>query len=119
MANPVWDALVTYITWSGGTTTTSFNIAKNAGAITIIMPTLATDTVSSIQGLNPFDKTTWSAVEALDLVAGGGLSDPVQVGSAKYVVIPASALGAGTFRLSNATSQTVTLRATIIIDRIV
>jgi hypothetical protein len=117
MANPVWDGLVTYVTWTASQASTSFNVAAGTGAITFILPDLATDTTANLQGLDPIDKTTWRNVEALDVTAGSGASDPIVLTESKYIVVPASAIGLGTFRL-NAPTTAQTGTATILIDRI-
>ena len=117
MANPVWDCLVTYASWTAGLSSTSFNIAKCAGAVTFIMPDLTTDTTAALEGLSPLDKTTWTAVKALDVSAGAGAADAVVLAESSYIVVPASAIGGGTFRLTCANTQTGTV--TIIIDRII
>jgi hypothetical protein len=114
MANPVWDGIVTYVTWTASTTSTSFNIPRDAGAITFILPDFTTDTSCAVHGLDPVDKTTWRAVNSYD--PGDASHTPLVLNENLYVVVPASALGTGTFRLVNVNAQTGT--ATIIIDRI-
>lgn len=116
MANPSWDAIVTYLTFAT-LSTNSFNIPKGAGAITFIMPNLTTDTTAALEGLNPINQTSWLPVEALDVAAGSGASDPIVLTESKYIVVPASAIGAGTFRLTCANTQ-AGLQVTVIIDRI-
>jgi len=116
MANPVWDGMLTYAVFAGATTSSSFNLPKASGAITIMMPTMATDTTYAIHGLDPQDKTTWRQVFAYD--PGDGSSQTLSgIPHNQYTVIPASALGVGTFRLvAPATAQTLTV--TILIDRL-
>ena len=114
MAN-IWDGIVTYLTWAT-TSTNSFNIPRGTGAVTIITPNFTTDTTCTIEGLDPIDGTSWVAVESYD--PGDATVTPVVLPEANYIVIPASALGAGTFRLTNTNTQ-AGLRATVIIDRIV
>lgn len=116
MANPVWDGIVTYLTWVT-TSTNSFNIPAGSGAITFILPDFTTDTTTAVEGLDPINKTTWRAVTALDVVAGSAAADAVVLPESTYVVVPATALGCGTFRLTNANTQ-AGLQATVIIDRI-
>ena len=115
MANPVWDGIVTYLTWVT-TSTNTFNIPLNTGAVTIILPDFTTDTTTALEGLDPIDKTTWRAVLAYDPAAG--TSEAVVLAENAYHVIPASALGCGTFRFTNANTQ-VGLKATVIFDRII
>ena len=116
MANPVWDGVVTYLTFVT-TSTNSFNVPAGSGAITIIMPSLTTDTTAALEGLSPIDKTTWTAVKALDVVAGSAAADAIVLTESEYVVIPASAIGCGTFRLTCANTQAGQI-AQVIIDRI-
>jgi len=114
MANPVWDGVVTYLTWVT-TSTNSFNVPAGTGAVTFILPDFATDTTTQLEGLDPFDRTTWRAVEAYD--PAGGVADEVILAESTYTVVPASAIGLGTFRLTNVSSQ-AGLIATVLIDRI-
>lgn len=116
MASPAWDGIVTYLTWVT-TSTNSFNVPAGTGSITFILPDFATDTTTAIEALDPKDRTTWRAVNALDVVAGSAAVDAVTLPENKYVVVPATALGCGVFRLTNANSQ-AGLVATVIIDRI-
>ena len=117
MANPVWDGMVTYAIFSGATTSSSFNIPKGTGAVTIIMPSMTTDTTYAIHGLDPQDKTTWRQVFSYD--PGDGSSQTLSgIPHNQYTVFPGSALGLGTFRLvAPATAQNLTV--TILIDRII
>lgn len=116
MANPSWDAIVTYLTWVT-TSTNSFNVPSGTGAITFILPDFTTDTTTALEALSPIDQTTWYAVKPLDVTAGSGAVDAIVLPESTYVVVPASAMGAGTFRLTNANSQAA-LKATVIMDRV-
>ena len=115
MANPVWDGIVTYLTFVT-TSTNSFNIPAGSGAITIIVPDLTTDTTVAVQGLDPINRTTWAAVNAYDPVSA--VNAPVVLDESTYQVIPASGLGCGTFRLTAPTTSQAGLVCTVIIDRI-
>jgi hypothetical protein len=114
MAHPIWDGHVTYCTFTASTTSTSFNIPAQAGAVTFIVPTLTTSAEVAVHGLSPIDKTTWTAVDAYDPAVG--TQEPVVILSATYCVVPASALGLGTFRLVAADAQTLTVQ--VLIDKI-
>lgn len=124
MANPVWDGLVTYAAIAAGANTSgTFNIAKNTGSVSFIIPDLDNGvTLVHVQGLDPQDKTTWRDVAAYDVTAGGA-SDPIILPDNTYNVVPASALGGGTFRLQTyaagvLTAVTTAATVSIIIDRI-
>jgi len=119
MANPIWDGIVTYAIFTAATTSSSFNLTAKTGAVTLLLPTaLATSTSLAIHGLSPIDKTTWYPVNALDPndSAVQAIAITFTPGTALYVVIPASALGLGTFRLVCADAQTATVA--VLIDRI-
>ena len=116
MANPVWDGIVTYLTFAT-TSTNSFNVPAGSGSITFIMPNLTTDTTAAIEGLSPIDKTTWTAVAAMDVAAGSGAADALVLTESTYTVVPATAMGCGTFRLTCANTQ-AGLQVQVIIDRI-
>jgi len=115
MANPIWDGLVTYLTFVT-TSTNSFNIPVSTGAVTFILPTLTTDLTVTVQGLDPRDKTTWRNVEAYNPAAG--IADEVEIASNTYTVVPASALGMGTFRLTAPATSQAGVICTVLIDRI-
>lgn len=121
MANPSWDGIVTYAkyTVAAGAVdakhTTSFNIPLDASVITFITPDMATDTSAALEGLSPFDKTTWTAVSAYDPAAPA--HKPVVINESAYVVVPAWAIGTGTFRFVNVTDQTTTTPIVVIVDR--
>lgn len=115
MANPSWDGIVTYLTWVT-TSTNSFNLARNSGAVTFILPNFTTDTTCVIEGLDPLDKTTWRTVTFLDATTAVTPARVATLAESTYVVVPAGVLGTGTFRLTNANTQ-AGLQATVIIER--
>lgn len=115
MANPVWDGIVTYLTFVT-TSTNSFNIPAGTGAITFIVPDLTTDATVSVEALDPVNKTAWAAVNAYDPISAA--NTPVVLDESTYQVVPASALGCGTFRLTAPTTSQAGLVCTVIIDRI-
>lgn len=122
MANPVWDGLITYAHFAklggSGANSSSFNIARATGAITFIVPALdGTATTVKIQGLDPLDKSTWSDVYAYNPV-DGTMNVIDGIPESQYTVLPASAIGTGTFRLVCADAQTTESSVTIIIDRL-
>ena len=114
MANAIWDGIITYVTWTASTTSTTFNVPRAVGAVSVILPDFTTDTTCVVQGLDPLDKTTWRSLYTYD--PGDGTMTLVTLNENVYLVIPASTFGVGTFRFLNANAQTGT--ATILFDRL-
>jgi hypothetical protein len=123
MANNIWDGIVTYAQFApagvASVNSTSFNLPRAAGAVSFLIPALdGVGTTVKIQGLSPLDGTTWSDVFAYD--PGDGTMTLVGLfPESQYTVVPASALGLGTFRLVASASQTTTVSVPILIDRII
>lgn len=111
---PAWDGIVVHLTWVT-TSTNSFNIPARTGAVTFILPDFGTDTSCTVEALDPVDKSTWRTVKMFN-PDDASVQDCTLAENA-YIVVPASALGTGCFRLTNATSQ-VGLTARVIFDRI-
>lgn len=124
MANPVWEAVITYAHFGGangssGQNSSSFNIPGQVGTVTLIVPALdgAVETMK-VQGLSPLDGTTWTDVKFYE--PGGATFDPLAlIPESSYITFPATLFGAGTFRfVTSATNQTTASQVVIIYDRI-
>lgn len=119
MAAPAWDCVVTYASFGDGTAnSSSFVMPRAVGSVTLHIPALdgATTTVK-VQALDPQDGTTFHDVFTYD-PGDGSMTALAALPESQCTVIPASAMGAGVFRLVASASQTTAAKVSILFDRV-